>query len=326
MRAADKIGDARLVRGTARAQRKDVDAGTEKSAEALFAAAYVFTKYYSPGRALPLLEQARRKAEKEQNWELAHASRDGLGVCLKQLGRYSESIEHFSHNLAFARRTLNPQAEATSLVNVAVAEMAMGSYDRAATHLEESAQIDAQYPRWPGRPYRYDNQAELALEIDRIDEAVTGFEAALELAEAMELWRISVGACAGLAICAVRRGDFESLARHCSMLEMVVGSRVGLLADRWKVEGALAWNVAVNCHEPDCARARLHRALRELARRDVDHWLWLSLEAIELDEYVTGRIAAEDRNRLIGQGELYLAAGIVRRARKRLADRSAARG
>jgi DNA-binding SARP family transcriptional activator len=317
MRTADKTGDVSLVRATARAQRRLPVEGTGTSAQALFAAAYVFTKHYSPRRALPLLERARRQAEMEQNWELAHASRDGLGVCLKQLGRYAEAIEHFSHNLAFAKRTLNPQAQATSLVNIAVAEMAMGSYDRAATHLEESAQIDAQYPKWPGRPYRFDNQAELALEIDRVPEAAAGFEVALELALAMELWRLSVGACAGLAICAVRRGDYNALSVYAEQLETLLGDRAGSMAERWKVEGALAWNTSVNKKQPDCAAVRLDRARHELSRRDIDHWLWLELEAIQLQEFLNGGTAIGRRHELAELGRRYSAGGIVRQAQGR---------
>jgi DNA-binding SARP family transcriptional activator len=320
MRTADKTGDISLMRATARAQRRMPVGSATASAQALFAAAYVFTKHYSPRRALPLLDRARRQAEAEQNWELAHASRDGLGVCLKQLGSYAESMEHFSHNLAFARRTLNPQAQATSLVNIAVAEMAMGSYDRAATHLEESAQIDAQYPRWPGRPYRFDNQAELALEIDRVPEAAAGFEVALQLALSMELWRLSVGACAGLAICAVREGDYNTLSVHTERLEALLGDRAGSMAERWKVEGALAWNSSVNRGQPQSATVRLDRARRELSRRDIDHWLWLELETIHLQEFLAGGTAVVQRRKLAELGRRYCAAGIVRQAEKRLGN------
>ena len=97
--------------------------------DALFASAYVFAKYYRPQRALPLLERARGKAEREQNWELEHACRDGIGVVLKQLGRFTESNEQIWVSLALARRTLNPQAQATSLVNLAVSEIALGDFE-----------------------------------------------------------------------------------------------------------------------------------------------------------------------------------------------------
>jgi len=320
MRTADRTGDVLLVRNIARAQRRLPVGGTKPSAQALFSAAYVFTKQYLPLRAFPLLEIALRQAEAEQNWELAHACRDGLGICLKQLGRYSDSMEHFSHNLAFARRTLNPQAEATSLVNIAVTEMAMGSYDRAATHLDESAQIDAQYPKWPGRPYRIDNQAELALEIDRVTDAAAGFESALDSALSMQLWRLSVSASAGLAICAVRLGDYKCLGTYARRIESLLSDRAQSMAERWKVEGALAWDTSVNRGEPDCAAVRLRSARRELSRRDVDHWLWLELETIHLQEFLTGATDVVARQTLAELGRRYCASGIVRQAEKRLAE------
>ncbi len=91
MRTADKTGAFGLVRATARAQRRAAASSPsgEPSAHALFASAYVFAKYYWPQRALPLLERARCRAEREQNWELEHSCRDGIGVVLKQLGRYA---------------------------------------------------------------------------------------------------------------------------------------------------------------------------------------------------------------------------------------------
>ncbi len=110
MRTADKTGAFCLVRATARAQRRaaSVESADGRSAHALFASAYVFAKYYWPQRALPLLERARRQAEIEQNWELEHACRDGIGVVLKQLGRYIESTEQIRYSLALSKTDLEP--------------------------------------------------------------------------------------------------------------------------------------------------------------------------------------------------------------------------
>ncbi|HVO34660.1 MAG TPA: AAA family ATPase, partial [Gemmatimonadales bacterium] len=99
LRTADKTCDIGLVRRTARALWRSglASPGAEPSAHSLFARAYVFSKYYWPERAYPLLKEAQRKAEQEQNWELDHACREGLGVVLKQVGRFAESIEQFRH-------------------------------------------------------------------------------------------------------------------------------------------------------------------------------------------------------------------------------------
>lgn len=311
MRTADKTGDVRLVRATARTQRRATATSGRLSAHALFASAYVFAKYYWPGRALPLLQRARAQAEAEQNWELEHGCRDGLGAVLKQLGRFEESAEQIRYSLALAKRTLNPHAQATSLVNLAVAEMAMGKYGAAATHLEESAQIDAQYPRWPGAVFRYYNQAELAFEIGRLDEASALFEKGLNLALETDLWTVSLTCCGGLAICAARKADYQGLAGWYDQLRSITKDRERFVGDRWQVEAAIAWYRCAHNDNPAEASRRLHSAARELSRRDIDHWLWLQMETIRIGEFMHGSMDTERRKELADLGRRYRAEGIV---------------
>jgi tetratricopeptide (TPR) repeat protein len=313
MRTADKTGAFGVVRATARAQRRAAASSPtgEPSAHALFASAYVFAKYYWPQRALPLLERARSKAEHEQNWELEHACRDGIGAVLKQLGRYAESIEQIGCGLALARRTLNPQAEATSLVNIAVAQMAMGQFEAAAHHLELSAHIDNHFPRWPYRVYRHVNQGVLALLTDHIGDAVTAFERGLELATAVGLRPIGANCYAGLGLCALRMGDLVTLSERCECLHQLMGRHPWIFADRWMVEAAFAWNRLLNLHEPELALAHLSLASRELSRRDVDHWLRIRMEFIDLSERITGRVEAEERRKLTKLASHYQAMAIV---------------
>jgi tetratricopeptide (TPR) repeat protein len=316
MRTADKTGNFSLVRATARAQRRaSMSSGAGKpSAHALFASAYVFAKYYWPQRALPLLEQARRMAEVEQNWELEHACRDGLGVVLKQLGRFAQSIDQIRYSLALARRTLSPQAQAASLVNLAVTEMALGDFEAAATNLEESAQIDAQYPRWALRVYRYYNQGELALEIDRIDDATLAYRKALARALEMDLWHVAVVCCGGLALCAMLTDKSAELASWCQRLHSIAMGREHILCDRWPVEAALGWNACVNDRGSADAIARLIAAKRELSRRDVDQWLRLSLESIRICERLNAAVEIDSRRDLADLARHYSAAAIVRKA------------
>jgi len=320
MRTADKTGNVQLVRSTARAQRRgQASAGAGKlSAHALFASAYVFAKYYWPQRALPLLEQARRMAEVEQNWELEHACRDGLGVVLKQLGRFAESINQVRYSLALARRTLSPQAQAASLVNLAVSEMALGEFEVAATHLEESAQIDGQYPRWALRVYRYYNQGELALEMGKVDEASAGYRKALSRALEMDLWHVAVVCCGGLALCGMLFDNPAELARWCRELRSIAMGREQSLCDRWPVEAAFGWDACVNERGSTDAIARLGAATRELSRRDVDQWLRLSLESIRIRERLSGAVDLERRRELADLGRRYSATAIVTKAEERL--------
>jgi len=313
MRTADKTGAFGVVRATARSQRRAAASSPtgELSAHALFASAYVFAKYYWPQRALPLLERARLKAEREQNWELEHACRDGIGAVLKQLGRYAESVEQIGCGLALARRTLNPQAEATSLVNIAVAQMAMGQFEAAAHHLELSAHIDSHFPRWPYRVYRHVNQGVLSLLTDHLGDAVTAFERGLDLATAVDLRPIAANCCAGLGLCALRVGDLAGLSERCRRLRQLVAQHRWMFADRWMVEAALAWNRLLNLHQPEEALGQLIRASVELSRRDVDHWLRLRVEVIRLSEQITGEVKSEERRKLVQLASRYHAAAIV---------------
>jgi len=318
MRTADKVGAFGLVRAVARAQRRAASSlGPDLSAHALFASAYVFAKYHSPKRALPLLERARCQAEREQNWELEHSCRDGIGVVLRQLGRFAESIQQIRYGLALARKTLNPQAEATSLVNIAVAQMAMGQFAAAAHQLEASAHIDAKFPRWPYRVYRYGNQGVLALLTNRTNEARDAFERGLELATSIGLGPIAANCCAGLGLCAFNEGDCRTLACRCARLDELTGARAWPFADRWMIEAARGWNTLINQHDPDLAFASLAVACKDLSHRDVDHWLRLQMEIIRMKERVAGQIDAHARSHLAGLAAHYEAGGVLAAANER---------
>jgi len=323
MRTADKTGAFDLVRATARAQRRTAAAAPmgEPSAHALFASAYVFAKYYWPQRALPLLERARCRAEREQNWELEHSCRDGIGVVLKQLGRFRESAEQIRFGLALAKRTLNPQAQATSLVNLAVSEIALGNFESAAGLLEESANIDANFPRWPHRVYRYYNQADLAAETGRFDEARAAYDKALSLALDMDVWQVAVISCAGLARCARQNRDLPESFDWCNRLRVLLGSKSRALTDRWPVESALAWDACAK-GATSSALLCLGRALKDLSRRDIDQWLRLRLEAARISEAVTGGTASAERETISELGRKYGAAAIVAGAQERIGSPS----
>jgi len=326
IRAADKTCDVQLVRATARAQwRADRSAAEGSlSSHAMFARAYVFARYYWPARALPLLERAREKAEEERNWELDHACRDGLGIVLKQLGQFEEASQQFLLSLALARRTLNPQAQIATLVNLGVVELSRGEYAAAAGYLDEAARMDVRYPHWYHKVYRFSNQGEAAFEDGRLDVAEAAYKEAIERAVEIGERRIGMMASGGLALCAKERGDREALARRCERLRVIAGGREKVLHDRWMVEAAYAWDLCLNHGRPSDAAANLNAAVRELRRRDVSHWLRLELEAIKLEEYVSGSVAHERRQGLSSQAKAFGALGISRSADERLARRDCA--
>ena len=321
LRTADKTCDVALMRATARRQWRTGrrSPGAEPSAHALFARAYVFAKYYWPERAYPLLQEAQRKAEREQNWELDHACREGLGVVLLQVGRFAESAEQFRYSLALAKRTLNPQAQVASLVNLAVVELARGDYEAAAAYLSEAEQLDNKYPHWYHRVYRFSNQGEVAFETGRFDEAAIKYEQALKRALEMDERRIAMCACAALALCAKERGDYGALATRCTELRTIIGDGDRVPHDRWKIAAAFAWDLCINQHKADAAAARLDRALHEMRRRDVDQWLRLELEAVRIEEFVAGHVSEKRRLHLAELAGAYQAQGVVREALSGLA-------
>ncbi|MGD0991597.1 MAG: AAA family ATPase [Gemmatimonadales bacterium] len=324
MRNADKTCDVALARSTARRLWRDsrTPSGPGPSAHALFGRAYVFARYYWPERAYPLLREAQRKAEKEGNWELDHACRDGLGVVLKQMGRFSEALEEFRYSLALGRRTLNPQAQVASLVNLGVVELARGDFEAAAVYLSEAEHLDNQYPNWFHRVYRLSNQGEVAFETGRNDEAAEKYEQALKRALEMDERRVAMMSCAGLALCAKERGDKDCLAAKCRQLAVIERDRERVLHDRWKAESAHAWDLCINRNESAVALARLKLALHEIRRRDVDHWLRLELEAVRIEEFISGSVAEERRVLLADLAGSYSAHGVAQQALVGLGPRS----
>jgi ATP/maltotriose-dependent transcriptional regulator MalT len=275
-------------------------------------------KYYWPRRALPLLEEACRLAQAEQNWELEHMCQDGIGNVLMFLGRYDEAIAQHLCGIALARKTLNPLAEASTLNNLANVEMAKGSFDRSAAAMRESAKIDAHYPRWPLRLFRYHNRGILRLLTGEIGAARADLEFSLEEALNSDLWPIALLACAALGLCAVREGDFSALARRRQQVEQIAGARLHSLSDRWTVEAIFAWDTAVNGGDLPRAVATAERAARELKRRSIDQWLRLELEVIRLQEHVRGQWEEEQRGRLAEEARRYNARAIEREANARL--------
>ena len=318
MRTADKTGDHRVVKRVARElRRRDGGAaGGRRSAHALFASAYVLAKYYWPERALPLLEKASSLAQAEQDWELEHLCRNGMGAVAKQLGRYADSLEYYGIALALDRKTLDPLAEATSLVNIAVSEMALGQFKAAVEHILMSADIDEKFPRWPFRVYRFHNHGVVRLLTGEIERARAEFTRARDLSVEMNLWPIAVLALGGNALCAQRRSDYPLLRELTADLKAALSGRSSVLHDRWMVEAAFAWNRAINGGDVAGALADVARVMPELRRRDIDGWLRLELEAIRLSEETRGFRLHADRDRVASLAETYSALAIASDARR----------
>jgi tetratricopeptide (TPR) repeat protein len=239
-----------------------------------------------------------------------------MGAVAKQLGRYEDSLEYYGIALALDRKTLDPLAEATSLVNIAVSEMALGQFKAAVEHLLMSAEIDEKFPRWPFRVYRFHNHGVVQLLTGEIDRAQAEFVRARDLSVEMNLWPIAVLALAGNALCAQRRLDYPLLRELAADLKTALSGRQRVLHDRWMVEAAFAWNRAINGGDVAGALADVEGVMPELRRRDIDGWLRLELETIRLREEARGFRLLADRDRLLALAEKYSALAIASAAQR----------
>jgi tetratricopeptide (TPR) repeat protein len=310
MRTADKTGHYGEVKRLARELRRAETCVTAELSEyALFAAGYVFCKYYWPRKALPLLELALHKAQKGNNWRLAQASREACGVALKMVGKFRESVEQFEISLALARKTMNPQAEALTLQNRAVSEMALGIESVAMDTFREAAKVGDQ--GWALRLFSPYNQALIWFSQGDYLRAKRTFETTVESATRARVLFLQADCYAGIGLCCQRVGDRDGLREATARLNAVepegTSPRLG-----WIDKAANAWNRALNEREGDAAVARLALECERLARRDVAYWLSLECEKVFLAEAVTNARDPSGRNRLASLAKRYEARGVER--------------
>jgi hypothetical protein len=80
--------------------------------------------------------------------------------------------------------------------------------------------------------------------------------------------------------------------------EHIAGARLQFTSERWTAEATLAWDSAMNRGDLPCAVAMRERPSRELERRDVDNWLRLDSELIEMQEKCGASRLQAERTRL----------------------------
>jgi tetratricopeptide (TPR) repeat protein len=209
---------------------------------------------------------------------------------------------------------LDPHAEANALMDIGVAELALGNFEDAAEAFQKSTAIAELFPNWPYRPYHAHNRGVTFLLTNRLTEARAAFEEALNGSLSVDLWRIALMANCGLALCAQRLGDLVELHERCRLTRGMIEGRERIVADRALVDASLAWDMTLNEGHGPQAIAYLEKSVSEVARRDVDHWLKLELELIGIREHVSGRRAVEERSRLASLGRKYRAQGYERAA------------
>ncbi|MFI5091297.1 MAG: hypothetical protein ACHP7P_14705, partial [Terriglobales bacterium] len=313
MRAAYRSGSRETARQAAKIHRKQImSRGHGPSGHALLSTGYVAAKYFSPKRALPLLRQALIEAQKTRDLDLEHLCRQGLGAVCRQIGKFRDSIAECELALALAQRTLSPVLAAHDASDLAVAEMALGNCDRANQLFEEAATVLEQQPDRHGPGFVRSNQGELLLDIGDIDRAWMAFSHALEPATERKDLPIALQTLAGLALCAQRRGYLPELEHWCAELRSLGMGRHRMFHERWMIEAALAWDVALNQRRYRDAIDQLRAGADELRRRDVDHWLLVELEALRLVQYCSGGPSSGEVDRLWKLAVEYEAGTVLR--------------
>jgi DNA-binding SARP family transcriptional activator len=304
LRIADKTGNFRTVRAVARQIRR-----SNAAAHGAFASAYVRLKYYWASSALPLMRTALQLARQEGEIELEQLARDGVGILLKQVGRYRESIDQFDLSLGLARKTMNPHAEVACLHNRAVSEMALGDWDKVRSTQAEAERIGAGFSRWAFNVLRRYNSGIMSLCEGSLDEALIEFQRAYAECVEAQYNGLAREAKAGEAIVFQRRGDLAGLRQ--SAIEIRALSTDLSVPLTWIDTAALAHDISLNHGQPELAVATVDRRIRELSRRDVSHQLALRLERLILLRQC-GEPTEVERLDLLARAQQLGAVGIVR--------------
>lgn len=305
MRIADKTGNYRRTKALARQLRRSQVTGMPRDRFTMFAAGYVFCKYYRPGRAISLLRGALTDSQSHSDWSLESLSRDGLAIALKQIGKYQDSIREFNLSLAFARRTMNANAEARCLQNRAVSEIAVGELNAALESIEESDKICN--GSWSFMTFNAYNRAIVYLLSREHEKAITAFQHACELAERHCMKYLLADSLGGLALAYLRLGN-ELAFKECSERAALTDNPFVTKRASWTVVTSECWHRAVVRGEPEQALAALAVAARQARGQDVTFGQVLQLEWVYLSEWVSGgralgpRASLADDARSLGAG------------------------
>lgn len=305
LRVADKTFRYGTVRQSARRLRKFA------SSYCSFATAYVFAKYYWAERALPFMEAALKDAQLERNWTVEQLARDGLGIVLKQVGKYRDSVQQFQHAVNLARKTMNPHAEIAALQNRAVTELCLGEFDRmAATHREveriggTTSALDK---------HRLYNDALVDLQLRDHNSAATKFAKCYRECVNAGFPVLAMQCAAGSALVSQRIGDLQGLANHAAAVR-ALRPHNDQTSMSWIDIAALAFDDALNNGEPEKALRQLRRSCRQYSRRDVSFWMALELERLNLRIALKDEGTHQDRDRLIQLSARYEAKAVQKSA------------
>jgi tetratricopeptide (TPR) repeat protein len=213
--------------------------------------------------------------------------------------------------LALARRNLNPQVEVSDLSDIAVAEIARGNYDRSDQLFSVANTMLEKYPDGLFEAHTCVNCGELALTRGNLERAAEFFHRANDRSIALDLMTIALQATAGLALVAQRRGDNRELANWCTELQRIGKGAEGIYHERWMLDAAVAWNIALNNGSANDAIDFLVTAARRLKRRDIDHWLSIEVELLRLRQECTHGASPSEILRVREAAHQYKALGVL---------------
>ncbi len=291
MRIADKTRHYSLVKRLARELRAEA-----ADLHGAIATGYVFVKYYSPRRAMAMLERGLALVRKRNDLALEQLCRDGIGVCLKQLGRFKESMRAFELSVSLARKTMNPQGEAAALHNRAVSEIALGDFESAKQTLMDADRLGGQFKSWVFNAYRRYNDAIIDLAVGDFAQAAAEFEAIASTCERDGLEILARQALGGAALARAHLGDLKGLERCVAIVRARTLTRDESCT--WIDEIAIGFDDVLN-RGATSAVTRLQRHSRQLRRRDIAFWLWFEVELLHLQELVSGTEDGELRHALV---------------------------
>jgi hypothetical protein len=275
MRIADKTGRYSRVRQIAKTLRKK-----GQSSHALFAAAYVFLKYYGARRGLAVVKQALDASCEEGEYEIEQASRDAMGVLLKQVGQYKASIQQFDFSLGLARKTMNPLAEVACLNNRGCSQLCLGKWDDVRQTHAEADKVGADFSGWGFHLFRTYNMALVDLYQGELDNASRGFQSCFESSMRAGFLTMARESRAGTALIHQRMGQWGHL--HDIALEigkLLEGAESGV---GWIDHAVLAYDLGINKQRIEDASAYLVSQERRLSRRDVSLEVALAREHVAM--------------------------------------------
>jgi DNA-binding SARP family transcriptional activator/tetratricopeptide (TPR) repeat protein len=295
-RTADKTGSYDVARLAARRLRiMEREGDQEARAYSLFASGYVFTKYYDPRRAIPLLERCIQVCQESSNWILEQAAHETMGIALKQAGRFEQSLDEIGTALAMARMMMNPHGELRALQNRAVSEMVLGRWDATEASLQEAQRIPRL--RWGYAPNTDYNLGLLRLLTGNPGDALRHFDNVVKAARAAGFPSLAADATAASALAFEQLGDEAKRAQAVAELDAIEPD-ADATRQGWIAAAARVAHLAASNHAREAVESGM-RLVALLKRRDVANWLALCACLANIrDGLDGGRMARDEVERL----------------------------